>query len=91
MKKIMKWFGRIFIVIAILVFGFVGYAILTAIRTERPVGFQIIQATDADGHIFIVDVWYPTQAQPGRQHCRAADLSMWRVTPQFQDTICLWW
>ena len=64
MKKIVKWFGRIFIVIVVLVCSIVGYAMLTAARTENPVGFQIIQTTDADGHPFTVSVWYPTQAQP---------------------------
>lgn len=64
MKKIMKWFGRIFIGIVVLVCGLVGYAMLTALRTERHVGFQIIQTTDADGQPFVVGVWYPTQAQP---------------------------
>lgn len=60
----MKWFRRIFIVIVILVCGLVGYAMLTALRTECPVGFQINQTTDADGQRFAVGVWYPTQAQP---------------------------
>ncbi len=64
MKKIMKWFGRTLIVIVVLVCCIVGYAVLTAARTENPVGFQVIQTTDADGHLFTVGVWYPTQAQP---------------------------
>ena len=48
----MKWFRWVFIVLGISVCGFVGYAMLTALRTERPVGFQIIQTTDADGQPF---------------------------------------
>lgn len=60
----MKWFRRVFIVFTTLVCGLVGYALWTALRTERPVGFQITQATDTDGHPFAVGVWYPTQAQP---------------------------
>ena len=64
MKKIMKWFRWIFIVIGILVSGLVGYALLTALRTENPVGFQMTQVTDADGHLFTIGIWYPTQTQP---------------------------
>jgi predicted dienelactone hydrolase len=64
MKKIVKWFRRAVVVILILVCGLVGYAILTALRTERPVGFQTIRTTGADGQPFAVDVWYPTQARP---------------------------
>jgi len=64
MKKIMKWFRRIIIAIVFLAGGLVGYAMLTALRTERHVGFQIIQVTNADGHPFTVGVWYPTDAQP---------------------------
>lgn len=48
----------------ILVCGLGGYAISTALRTERPVGFQIAQATDTDGQTFAVGVWYPTEAHP---------------------------
>ena len=60
----MKWFRRIFIVLITLVGGLVSYALLTALRTERPVGFQMTRATDMDGHPFAVGIWYPTQAQP---------------------------
>ena len=64
MKNIMKWLRRIFLVVVILVCGIMGYALLTAIRTEHSVGFQIIQITDSDGHPFTAGVWYPTQAHP---------------------------
>jgi predicted dienelactone hydrolase len=60
----MRWFRWGFIVLTTLVCGFVGYALLTALRTERPVGFQITRTTDTDGHPFAVGIWYPTQAQP---------------------------
>lgn len=60
----MKWFRRLFIVLVILGCGLVSYAMLTALHTEHPVGFQIAQTTDADGQPFAVGVWYPTQAQP---------------------------
>lgn len=60
----MKWFRRVFIVLITLVGGLVGYGLLTALRTERPVGFQITQTTGKDGRPFAVGVWYPTQARP---------------------------
>ena len=60
----MKWFRRILIVLITLICGLVGYVLLTALRTERPVGFQITQTTDTDGSPFAIGVWYPTQAQP---------------------------
>ncbi|MFN8446637.1 MAG: prolyl oligopeptidase family serine peptidase [Caldilineaceae bacterium] len=60
----MKWFRRIVIVLITLLGGLVSYALLTALRTERPVGFQITRATDTDGHPFALGVWYPTQSRP---------------------------
>jgi hypothetical protein len=74
MKRTMKWSGRLFIALVILIFGFVGYAMLTASRAEDPVGFQVFQTTDANGHPLIVDVWYPTQAQPWPTMFQAVDL-----------------
>jgi predicted dienelactone hydrolase len=59
----MKWIPRVFVAIAILVGGLAGTAVLTALRTERPVGFEIARATDTDGPPFAVGVWYPTQAR----------------------------
>jgi predicted dienelactone hydrolase len=59
----MKWIPRVVIVIAILVGGLAGTAALTALRAERPVGFEIARATDAGGPPFAVGVWYPTQAR----------------------------
>lgn len=60
----MKWIAGIFIVIAILAYGLVHNAMSTALRAENPVGFEIIQISDADGRSFPAGVWYPTQAQP---------------------------
>lgn len=60
----MKWIAGIFIVIAILAYGLVRNAMSTALRAENPVGFEIIQISDADGRSFPAGVWYPTQAQP---------------------------
>jgi predicted dienelactone hydrolase len=64
MKRIGKWFLWVSVVIVTLIGGLVGYAMLTALGTEHPVGFQIIQAADGDGQPFVVGVWYPTQSQP---------------------------
>ncbi len=60
----MKWIVRVLIAIVILVCGVAGYAMLTALSTEQPVGFEIAQATAKDGHSFAVGVWYPTQVRP---------------------------
>ena len=60
----MKWMRRILIALAVLVGGIVGAALLTALRSEHPVGFQVIRATGADGKSFPIAVWYPTDARP---------------------------
>ena len=60
----MKWIRRALIAIAVLACALAGTAVLTAQRTERPVGFQIARATDTDGRPFAVGVWYPTEARP---------------------------
>ena len=64
MKKIMRGLCLIFIAVVILVCGLVGYAMLTALHPEHPVGFQIIQTTGTEGKPLAIGVWYPTQAQP---------------------------
>src|SRR5262245_25947395 len=63
MKKTLKWAGWISSVITILIFGFVSYAMTTALSTEKPVGFQIVQITDAD-ETLTAGIWYPTQTKP---------------------------
>jgi len=60
----MKWLRRIFIALAVLVLGLVGFVVATALSTEHPVGFQIVRATDANGNPVAVGVWYPTDATP---------------------------
>lgn len=60
----MKWIVWILIVAVILAYGFVRYAMSTALRTENPVGFELIKIQGADGHSFPAGVWYPTQVQP---------------------------
>jgi predicted dienelactone hydrolase len=60
----MKWLRRILTGIVVLICVVAGVAMATAIRTERPVGFQVTQATGPDGKPFAIGVWYPTDARP---------------------------
>lgn len=60
----MKWMGRIFLAVVVVVLAIAGYAMGTAQDSERPVGFEMATATGADGRAFAVGVWYPTQARP---------------------------
>lgn len=60
----MKWLRRIFIFLVIAICVLAGLAVYTAVGTERPVGFQIAQATGSDGKTFAVGIWYPTQQHP---------------------------
>lgn len=60
----MKWIRRVLIAAVLLVCVLAGAFVWTALRSERPVGFQIARATDADGKAFAVGVWYPTDARP---------------------------
>lgn len=59
-----KWILRALLVVLVLVLGLIGTFVWTALRTENPVGFQMAQATDANGHPFPVGVWYPTESRP---------------------------
>ncbi|MCA1857695.1 dienelactone hydrolase [Massilia oculi] len=60
----MKWIRRtMYLLIALAcVLGILVF--WTALRSERPAGFELVQATGADGHAFTVGVWYPTTARP---------------------------
>lgn len=60
----MKWIRRVLIAAVLLVCVLAGAFVWTALRSERPVGFQIARATDADGTAFAAGVWYPTDARP---------------------------
>jgi predicted dienelactone hydrolase len=60
----MKWIVRALLVSSVMLGLVVGAAIFTAQRSEHPVGFQITQASAADGHPFAIGVWYPTQDRP---------------------------
>jgi hypothetical protein len=70
----MKWIRRVLIAIAVLACGLGAYVVSTSLRTERPVGFQAIQASGADGQAFVIGVWYPAEARPWP---RAADCRWW--------------
>jgi len=60
----MKWIRRGLILIAALTAALVAFAIANALRTTRPVGFQMVGVPDAGGAPIQVAVWYPTQASP---------------------------
>lgn len=59
----MKWVYRGIAVIAILVCALAFVASREALRSDRPVGFQISSASDVDGKPFAIGVWYPTEAR----------------------------
>lgn len=59
----MKWIRRAALLVILLACA-LGIAVFwTALRSERPVGFQVVQAADPKGQAFAVGVWYPTQAR----------------------------
>jgi len=62
-ESIVKWFRRISVVVALLFCGLASIVFLTTLKSENPVGFQVVQVVDLDGQAFIVGVWYPTQAR----------------------------
>ncbi len=59
----MKWVYRALAAVALLASGLAGLAFWTALRAERPVGFQVSRATDSNGAPFAVGVWYPTEGR----------------------------
>ena len=59
----MKWLRRAFFVIAGVIALVLGLLVFTALRTERPVGFEVVQ-TSAGGKPFAMGLWYPTDATP---------------------------
>lgn len=60
----MKWLRRILAIIALLVLALVAALALTAMDTERPVGFQVGQTSVPGGQPFAIGIWYPTSARP---------------------------
>ncbi len=60
----MKWIRRSIIAVLLLTAIGVGAAYRSALRSTRPVGFQVLRTTDATGQPFPIGVWYPTDARP---------------------------
>lgn len=58
----MKWLIRIVAALVVLVVAVVAYSMLTALGSERPVGFQIVQTSGATSRPIAIGVWYPTDA-----------------------------
>ena len=59
----MKWLYRALLAVAMLVLAAIGLAYWTALRAEKPVGFQVSHATDTGGKPFAVGVWYPAESR----------------------------
>lgn len=59
----MKWIRRTLLVVLALACGLAAAIFWTALRSDRPAGFQIAQTTDTNGQAFAVGIWYPTQAR----------------------------
>jgi predicted dienelactone hydrolase len=60
----MIWILRVVVGVALLFLGLAAVFWMTALRSERPVGFDVVQAATADGKPFLVAIWYPTEARP---------------------------
>jgi hypothetical protein len=52
-----KWIRRIVIAIAVLGCALAGIVFSTVLSSERPVGYQSVRATGADGQPFAIGVW----------------------------------
>jgi predicted dienelactone hydrolase len=63
-ELLMKWVKRVLGVLLLLVIGGGIYAVATALRSDKPVGFQLVQVPDGAGGGFPAGVWYPTAASP---------------------------
>ncbi len=59
-KSIFCWIWRILLLLILLLAALWGAFYLTALSTERPVGFQIKAAQDQAGKPITVGIWYPT-------------------------------
>lgn len=60
----MKWIRRLGLVLLLLLLALGAALYFTALRSERPVGFEITQTQDDDGKPMPVGIWYPTEARP---------------------------
>lgn len=62
-KKRMHWLYWAVIIVVTLVSFIAGIAVITALRTENPVGFQVGFTTDSKGQRFPIGIFYPTKSQ----------------------------
>lgn len=60
----MKWIRRVLGLLAVLACVLAGSVFWTALRTDRPVGFEIAGVAGANGQAIPIGIWYPTQARP---------------------------
>jgi predicted dienelactone hydrolase len=60
----MKWVKRVLFALLLLIAGVGTYAVATAMKSDKPVGFQLVQVPDGGGGSFAAGVWYPTTASP---------------------------
>lgn len=61
-RRMLKWTLVMIAVVATLIGMLISTLYWNALSTEQPVGFQAVQAKDADGKPMMVAIWYPTQA-----------------------------
>lgn len=59
----MRWMRRAVLAVLALVLLLGALLVATALRSERPVGFQLVPVADADGRPFVVGLWYPTRTR----------------------------
>jgi len=60
----MEWIYWASAIVIILISIIVSTAVMTALRTENPVGFQVVSTTDPSGQRFPIGVLYPTRTRP---------------------------
>lgn len=63
MRQTLKWLGAAVLAVLLIAVAVITYAMLTALDSERPVGFQLTQTSTPDGKPFAIGVWYPTTAR----------------------------
>jgi predicted dienelactone hydrolase len=60
----MKWVKRVLVALSLLIAGVGTYAVATALKSAKPVGFRQVAVSDGAGGQFPVALWYPTTASP---------------------------
>jgi len=63
-SSLTRWARRVLGLVLVLIAGIVVLAFSIALRTERPVGFQLIEIADPGGPPLEVGVWYPSDSTP---------------------------